>query len=172
MRTVRIKIYKFSELSETAKEVAINSLRDINVDYEWWEGIYEDAAKTGLDINTFELDRGAYCNGVFNLSPCEVAQNIINGHGEMCDTYKTAAAFLEQWQPVFNSYMDENSEDYESGNSEDKMQEMEEDFLKSLCEDYRIILQNEFEYLCSDKAIIEIIEANEYEFTKEGKMYK
>ena len=77
---------------------------------------------------------------------------------------------MEEWQPIFNNYMDETHEDYESSNNEDKLIDMENEFLKSLLEDYSIMLQNEYEYLTSEEAIIETIEANEYEFTQAGKL--
>jgi hypothetical protein len=42
--------------------------------------------------------------------------------------------------------------------------------VKSLLEDYSIMLQNDCEYLTSDKSIIEMIEAHEYFFTENGKI--
>lgn len=171
MRTIRIKLYKFSELSESAKQKAIENLSDINVDYNWWTSTYEDAKNIGLKITSFDLDRNRNAKGEFSLSAAEVAQNIISNHGEMCETYKTAEKFLEEWQPIFNEYMDEQSKKYESSEAEDELQDIEDDFLKSLLEDYSIILQNECEYLQSEDAIIETIEANEYEFTITGERF-
>lgn len=170
-RTVRTKVYQFSELSEQAKQKAIDSLIDINVYNDWWESTYEDAEKIGLKITSFDLDRNRHAKGEFLLSANEVAANILRDHGEQCETYKTAKEFLESWNPVFADYMDENSENYESSESEDKLKELEDDFLNSLLEDYSIMLQNESEYLTSDEAIIETIEANEYEFTQDGKRF-
>lgn len=171
MRNVRTKVYQFSELSEQAKQKAIETLSHINVDYEWWESIYEDAENIGLDITSFDLDRNRHADGGFKLSANEVAANILQNHGEECETYKTAQSFMDEWQPVFNSYMDEEDENYESSESEDKLQELEDEFLKSLLEDYSIILQKESEYLQSETAIIESIQANEYEFLKDGSLY-
>jgi hypothetical protein len=43
------KKYQFSELSETAKESAIENLAWINVEhYEWWEFVYDDAKNVGI----------------------------------------------------------------------------------------------------------------------------
>jgi hypothetical protein len=161
-RTVRTKVYKFSELSDQAKEKAIEKFRNVNVDHEWWESTYEDAENIGLKIKEFDIDRGSYVNGEFMLSAHEVAVNIIRDHGDKCETYKTARTFLE----AVNSVEPTEGEEYEN-----KMMELEDEFLKSLCEDYRIILQDSYEYLTSKEAIIESIEANEYEFTKDGKLY-
>ena len=170
MRTIRIKLYKFNELSESAKQKAIESLYDINVDYDWWESIYEDAENIGLKLTSFDLDRNRHAKGEFNLAANEVAANIFRDHGEDCQTYKTAASFMAEWEPVFNNYMDENHEDYESNESEEKLNDMEDDFLNSLLEDYRIMLNKEIEYQNSDEYIIETIEANDYEFTQDGKL--
>lgn len=56
MRTVRTKVYKFNELSKTAKEKAIESFYDINMDYDWWDSVYEDFSMfcetIGLTIDT------------------------------------------------------------------------------------------------------------------------
>jgi len=101
MKTIEIKLYKFSELSKEAKQKAITELCDINVNYDWRESSYEDAKNIGLKITGFDLDREGYCNGEFLLSANEVCQNIFNEHGEMCETYKTAESFMEEWQPVF-----------------------------------------------------------------------
>lgn len=166
-----INLYKFNELSEEAKQNAIDKLIDINVSHSWWEFIYEDANIIGLKLKSFDLDRNRHATGEFLLSACEVAQNIFNNHGETCDTRKTAEEFMQDWQPVFNDYMDENSENYESSELEDKLIDLEGEFLQSILEDYSIMLQEEYEYLTSEEAIIETIEANNYEFTEEGEIY-
>lgn len=168
MKTKTINIYSFSELSEEAKQKAIEKFYDINVNYDWWEPTYEDAKNIGLKINSFDLERNRHAKGEFIWSACEVAANILKEHGETCETYKTAENFLKEWQPIFDEYMNEESENYLSWESEDKLQELESEFLESLLEDYSIMLQNELEYLTSEKAIIETIELNEYEFTEDG----
>ena len=170
MRKIEINIFKFNELNEEAKQNAISNLYNINIDYNWWEFIYEDAKNIGLKITSFNLDRNRYAKGDFILNASEVAQNILSNHGKECDTYKTAESFLKEWQPIFNIYIDEEHEQYESSELEEKLVEMEDDFLNSLLEDYSIILQNEFDYLQSDELIIDTIEANEYEFTENGEM--
>lgn len=158
-------VYNFDELPANIKDKAIEKLWDINVDYEWWETIYMDAEMVGIGIT--KIDRNRHCKGEFVLSANEVAQNIINNHGEMCETYKTASSFMAEWAPIFADYMDENSESYES---EDKLQDIEDEFLKSILEDYSIMLQREYEYLTSYEAIKETIVCNKYEFDAEGNL--
>ena len=168
MRIIETKVYPFSELSDDAKQRAIENLSNINVDYNWWESTYEDAERIGLKITAFDLDRNRHANGTFELSANEVAANIFSEHGETCETFKTATKFMEEWQPVFSEYLNEESEKYESRESEEALMELEDQFLKSILEDYSIMLENECEHLQSKEAIIETIESNEYEFNEFG----
>ncbi len=167
MRTIRTKVYKFNELSKDIQQKVIENNYNINVDDSYWyESIIEDAKNIGLDITDFDFDSASFVrniSGKFLLSANEIAQNIFNQHGESCETYKTAASFMEQWQPVFNTYM-------ETEEGESTLIDMEDSFLNSLLYDYKKILQTEHDYMTSSEAIKETIEANEYEFTSNGKM--
>ena len=155
-------------IPDKVKENIFSKHGDICTDYEWWEFIYEDAKNVGLKIGSFDLGGASYVKGDFLLSANEVAQNIINEHGDICETHKTAQNFLDEWTPVFADYLDENSENYESYDAERKLQDLEDEFLKSLCEDYRVILQKEYEFLTSEESVVETFKANEYVFDKWG----
>jgi len=150
----KTKVYPYDELSDEAKQKAIESFAEINVDYEWWEQVFYDAKQVGIKLTEFNIGRGSYCRGSFTLDAEDVANAIVEQHGESCETYKTAAEFLD--------YIVEDDDEQEALN---------DDFLQSILEDYRIILQKEYEYLTSDKAIVETIENMEYEFTEDGKLY-
>lgn len=149
-------VYSFDELSEEAKQKAIESLYDINVNYEWWESVYEDAKNIGLKITGFDIDMGSYCKGEFITSAGEVVESILIEHGKDCETYKTALKYKHAFENTSNEV------------DEDELSDKEDDFLNEILEDYRIILQNEYEYLTSKEAIIESIEANEYTFLEDG----
>jgi hypothetical protein len=168
MRQKIINLYKFEELSTEAQQKAIENFSDAGVNYNWWT--HNDAKELGLKIDGFDLDRGGYVNGSFLLAANEVAQNILNNHGDQCETYKTANDFMNEWQPIFCDYMNEDSENYESRDIEDKLMEIEQQFEHDLLEDYLIILQHEYEYLTSEEYIKDFIINNEYEFTEEGKL--
>ena len=170
-RTIRTKVYKFEELSSEAQSKAIEDNWDWNVTDEWWQFTYDDAENIGLKIKGFDIDRGSYCKGDFTLSANEVSQNIFNNHGEECETYKTAKSFMDEWQPIFNDYIDENSEGYESGENETKLQDIENDFLTNILEDYRIILTKEYEYLTSKESIKDMLIVNALEFTQDGRRF-
>jgi len=171
MKTKTINIYSFSELSDDAKQKAIENWRNTCEDdcYFVWEHIKEGAKEIGLIIQSLEDHRPN--RGEFKISANEVAANIFSNHGQQCETYKTAREFMDQWEPFFEDYMDKNSEGYESRENENKLQELEDEFLQSLLEDYRIMYNNEYEYQNSDEAITETIEANEHEFDENGKRH-
>lgn len=170
MKTIEINLYKFDELSEEAQQKALEKLWDLNVHHGWWKFTYEDANNIGLDITDFDLYRKEI-RGEFNYSPYEVAQDILNDHGDTCETYRIAQDFLNKWNPVFADYLDETSENFESYGLENEMQDMENDFLKELLTEYLSILSKEYEYQTSEEAIKESIEANEYDFTENGELY-
>jgi hypothetical protein len=171
MKEIKIIVYSFDELSEDAKQKAIQANRDINFDFKWWDHTYDDAKSIGLKIESFDLDRNKHATGAFILGPLEVAQNIINEHGEHTETSKTAKHFLSSHVELFVNYLNPESEFYESKETENDLIYLEEEFLSNILKDYANILQREYEYLSSDEAIIETIEANEYNFLKRGKMF-
>jgi hypothetical protein len=177
--TTTRNLYTFDELSETAKENAINQLSNINVDYKWWESEYEDAEQVGITITSFDLDRNRHaCADIPNCQ--ETAELILSNHGEECETYKTAKTFLDQYLPIKekrdkcddiysrNKYRKCLSDTLDSLKSD--LETLTEDFKQSITEDYSIMLQHQYEYLCSSEAIEETIKANEYEFAEDGEL--
>ena len=47
MKTKIIKLYQFSELSDKAKQKALEWGRDLNVDHEWYDHAYDDIKAIG-----------------------------------------------------------------------------------------------------------------------------
>jgi len=174
MRVIETKVYKYEELTESAKENAIERLSDINVDYEWWDSAYEDAERIGLKLTEFDTGRGNFCKGELVEDIETVADLIIEQHGESCETYQDAIQYKKERGDLVKSYSngidintvtEENEDDFD-----DDCDDLDADFLKSLLEDYRIILSKEYDYLTGEEAIKETIQANEYEFTEGGKL--
>ncbi len=164
MKTHTITTYSYDELRERAKENAINNLYDLNVMDQWWDSVYEDAKNIGLQITEFDLDR--YTKGDFINSAFDTAMLIIDNHGENTETYQTAINYLEDRDCLYCG--GGKGEWYIDG----KLEDLDIEFLRSLCEDYySIILQKEYEFLCSRETIEETIRVNEYEFTEDGKLY-
>lgn len=147
MREKITKVYPLNELTEDARQKAIDGLADINVSYEWWDCTYEDAANVGIKLTEFDIGRGNYCHGAID-DTVRTAEKILQEHGVSCESYKTAKAYLAS---------SENGD-------------IDNEFRLSILEDYRIMLQKEYEYQTSEEAIVETIEANEYEFTEDGRI--
>lgn len=156
MRTIRVKIYKFSELSEKAKQKAIELLYDLNTDYDWWTDIYEDAENIGLKITGF--NDGIYCDGDIVGAHFETAEKIMENHGKECSTYKLAEQYMKDRDEVLN---DDESRD---------LDEIDNNFLYALLKEYRAMLRKDYEYRTSKEVIIESIESSEYEFFDDGKL--
>lgn len=168
MKTKTITLYSFDELSDAAKERAINKLSDINVNYPNWNHTDEDAKQIGLKI--IELSQHGRNQGEFITSAEDCARLILVNHGEQCETYKTAKTFLDEYLPAkekWESIKDNEGFPFEY---EDQADELATDFLQSLLEDYRIMSEKEYEYQTSEEAIIETIKANEYDFDEEGNL--
>jgi hypothetical protein len=173
--TVTTTVYEFDELSDEAKAVALQELICINVEHEWWLNTYEDAENVGLKITSFDEHN---IEGYFVKDAESTAQLVLNNHGpadstepnqDACETYKDAWEFLNAVSVQGSIFMDRD--DAEQFVNSEEYAELCSEFLKTLCEDYRIILGKEYDYLCTDEAIIETIKANEWEFTVDGDKY-
>lgn len=169
MRTIQTTVYKFAELSETAKDNAIKDFLNNPIDTEFcWDNIREDGEQIGLKIISLN-DRRAN-EGKFVNSASETAKMILENHGEMCETYKTAQNFLSECETIQKQAEAEGKDGDEDYWYSDEIEEAEEEFLKSLLEDYRIMYNKNIEHSESDEAIIETIQANEYELTEDGEL--
>lgn len=163
--TKQIEIYTFEDVqaNEELKSKVLENLSDINTRFDWWDMTFEDAKNIGLEIIGFDLYRKSISYGDV-LSPSEICANIFRDHGDECSTYKIAEEFMDKFTPMFAAYL-------ETEENEDDLIELEQEFLKDLGDEYLYILQAELEYLESEDAILATIEANEYEFTADGKIY-
>jgi len=169
MKTKTINLYQFDELSDDAKQKAITDNRGINVSYDWWHSIYDDAEAIGLKITEFDLYRNLidegyavrvnrHCTGheMSNANTLTIAQKIKNNHGFDTPTYKLAEQYIKDYAALDDDIDDEVFFD------------LEREFIKDLCEEYSIFLQKECEWLMSEEAIVDSLMANEYEFLEDG----
>ena len=171
--TAITKVYPFEELSDEAKQTAVENLCSINVNYEWWDYTCEDAKTIGLEITEFTLDQGAFCRGNWTESAEDMARLIVENHGDACETYKDAVEFQNAVYVAGSMFedTDDYNPEYEEFNESSEYENLCQEFRRTICEDYRIILQKEYEYQTGEEAIVETIKANEYEFTEDGKLY-
>lgn len=152
MKIKTYKVYKFDELSDGAKEKALNEFRNDSFFGEYpWEQTQEDAKDIGLKLHG--TDRGSM-SGDFIGTALECAEKIIKEHGKKCETYKTARKYLRRLKLK----------------TDEKREAAEHEFLHDILKDYRIMSEKDQEYAYSDEAIKEAIKANEYDFLETGKL--
>jgi len=175
MKTIEIQLFKFDELSDKAKEKALTQYYDWNVNFDWWDSVYYDAKNVGITINGFDIDRGNYCKIEFRYDAEDICQKIIMEYGENCETHKIATKFLSDYEELVKRYSDGiktnivAEDNYEDFDNEDI--ELHSELHHELSEEYLFILRKEYEYLTSEDAIIESLNANEIEFTINGETY-
>ena len=181
MREMTTMVYSFNELSEAAKERALNAFRDINVEFNWWEDSY-NAIRTvgkllGLDIDRINFDADLYC--IFNADYEYVrgaAKAVKAEFPQNTDLHKIARELQALQKRHFYSL----SCTVTKGRSMNRYEcfRFGEDYeceeLGDIIDDFahwaRILLRDEYEWLTSDEAVKETIIINEYEFTEGGKL--
>ena len=181
MRDMNVTVYSFAELSETAQERALNAFRGINVEFNWWEDSF-DTIRTaggllGLEIGDIYFDTDSYC--IFDAHYRYVRGAVKAVKAEfprMTDLHRVARDLQDLQRRRFYSLRCEVSSQRVSNSyrcfrfGEDYECEDLGDILDDFAHWARILLRDEAEWLTSDKAIQEVIEANEYEFTEDGKL--
>jgi len=172
MRTKTIELYTIDELDETAKEKALDSMRYAEVDYDWWDFIFDDAKNIGLKISAFDIDHGKSINIDWTEGPEYTAEEILKNHGRSCDTYETANLYQKDRAALVEKYVSPDQPDRVSEGNEQNFDEecddLDHEFLRALGEDYLSMLRQEYEHLTSDECILEFCQLNEMEFTKDG----
>lgn len=210
MRTIRTKVYKFSELSEQAKGKAIENYRNGSVDTDF---IYDQAHETvkafheifgteqgrnswldcrcghiddnianlkGLRLRTYIINN--FWNDLFNgryfslWSKTEVSyKHHSEGHPVLKSRHSkvmfdnsctlTGVCYdMSLLDPIYNFVAYKDKPDYYSYMD---FETLMNDCFDSLKNDVESEVDSQYE----DEQIIESIEANEYEFTKDGKQF-
>jgi anthranilate/para-aminobenzoate synthase component I len=175
MRTIRTKIYKFEELTHEGQNKAISENSDINVDHNWWSGVYEDAKQIDLKLTDFDLHQNNRVNGHFLMHAYSCAKKIIAEHGKNCKTYQLAEMYLGFYKEALILHSDGTDLEYikegEESYFDEYIEDKSEQFLKDLLNEYENLLRQDFEYRQSEEAIKETLISNDYEFLINGKIY-
>lgn len=164
MREIKFKVFKFEELSDEAKEKALDNNRNVVVEWgDWWEFVYESAKENGVTIKSFDLYRRDIDVDVDFDIDREAAIEEIKDREEFGtsllalvddDDYETAAEYL----------IDEYLEEYEEEKLKELIEEAKDHWLKAL--------DQEYEWLTSDEGVSDMLINNEYEFTEDGETYR
>jgi len=192
MRFIIKEVYTFDELDEKAKQVAINNFREDAFEWNWWEGVFEDAIRVGeilgvlitkksIHFDCFYSQRD-YCDveGSFVLGKKDIISKITeycNGTDEALIDLARQAEQLNQdyiatrmtaWFLGDDSYDTGHIHSF-SGNKGVEISDFDE-FFKAFAEWIHQQLYAEADYRSSDEYIIENIKMNEYDFDKSGNL--
>ena len=195
--TKRTDVYTFDELSESAKETAMQWYREGAFDYEWWD--FEDAKQIGkiigIDIDNIFFSgfssqgdgacfEGSYAykiGSVKNLKEYapldktlhQIALDLSKAQRkrfyQLSANVKQSGHYMHEMCTditVFD-HTDEFHTLHADAVSDDSITEPLRDFMRWIYKQ----LESEYDYLNSDKAVKESIEANEYEFDEYGNIY-
>jgi hypothetical protein len=191
-------VYSYDELSERAKQTALENLWQINTDYEWGDYIFDDAKECakliGIDIDDIFFSGfssqgdGAQFTGRYEYAP-DGAKAIREHAPQDQELHKIADAlqliqrrhFYKLSASVSSSgrYSHEYCTDitvYDEHGADGLYVDAETDeTVTDLLRDFmRWIysrLETEYEWQTSREVIEESIRANEYEFTADGELY-
>lgn len=187
-RIKEITVYTFQELEGTARANALEKLYDINVDYDWWDYVFDNFKSE----NQFEVGE-IYFSGFASQSDGAVFEydgvksSLIEEFAatltkrekiifDRCYTH-TSGKQAGRYYNCEHSISLEFEDWYDYPNCAKIVEGIEndwEEFVKDrhsdLCNDLYRTLEKEYDYLTSEEAIIETIEANEYEFDEYGNL--
>ena len=164
MKTIEIKVYKFKELDKQTKEKVIDNYRYINVeDFQWYDWIKDDFNRLGLEIQEFDLGRRNYVKiYIDNLE--ETSKSILHEFGDSVLIKQTAKNYIDEYEKIQANFKED--EDIER-----EVEILDDQYEKEYSEDILSYLRSNYEWETSDEAVIGFIEANDYDFTTDGKIY-
>jgi len=162
------KAYELSELSEKAQAEAIEQLRYVQVEGDWWDAVYDDAKNVGLSIQSFDTGRAQSIEMTFNLfgGADQTARLIVENHGEGRESYRAAKAYQDASAAHAKKEPEPETEEREGW--EDAQRQIEDNFLSELGTYYLQQLEDAYAYMTSDEGVKECIEANDYLFLENG----
>lgn len=194
METRTYKVYKFNEASPELKAKILERYRDINTDHEWWNAMYshyisdrlEPMGYDDIKINfsgfysqgdgasfTALIDTARYIKThklqkEFPLiykypETCRISLERITHHYSHKMTVKTSSSCYG------NSAFPQNKND-RLENEVDALEKLIERERINLCHDLYGDLEKDYDGLREDEAIIDTLEANEYDFDEDGKI--
>ena len=165
MRTIEINVYKFKELDKQTQRKVIENNTYINVeDTFWYYFIKEEFMRLGLEIRSFDLDRGSFAE-IHIEDFEETSNNIIDEFGDNVPIQKTAKNYIDEYNKIQANFKED--EDIER-----ELEILDEKYQREYSADILSYLREQYDYQVSDEDIIETIEANDYNFTWNGEIFK
>lgn len=188
MKTIRVNLYQFDELSDKAKEKARDWFRTNYPEYEWWDSIYDDAREAFSYFGLADIDiefsgfwsqgDGASFTGIFRASNIKQASDLASDF----PTDETLASLHARLTAIKHpgdarvkiTRRGRYSHSY-TMNLDDAYEYQQEDetellsIFRALANWIYRRLESEYYYLMSDECVDEAIVSNGYYFTADGK---
>lgn len=192
--------YKYNELPEETQQKIIENLYYINIDYDWWNDsvdYFKDQLKE-YGIHAPDIRFSGFCSQGDGLSftgsvelltlldKTELSKDYPNFIQLINDNEIDVSAYLYRvgraqavhersvrFEVDLDVYFEEISEEMKAllFDLADSIEYKLEQWRLNICRDFYKQLSDEYDYLTSKEAIIETIEANEYQFTANGKIF-
>ena len=185
MRQLKISLYQFDELNEETKKKVLEKFRHINVEWEWYEPVYDGfeelASEYGIEVDDINFS-GFYSQGDGASFTGEIAD--FKKFAEKTGL-KRLARFSEPIEynlemmvtrVTYQYYHSKTVEaDIRDGGYYPRLSNLIEEKLEKVKEElcgklYRI-LEEEYCYLTSDEVVADTIRVNGYEFTEGGELF-
>lgn len=190
MHTIETTVYTFDELDDRAKEKAREWYRDGSLDYEWWDTVYDYAkeagAALGITVDNIEFSgfysygdgacftgRYTYRKGWKQALRAVTQNETLEDIGRRLQAaqrlvfYKGAAVIVK----TGHRYNDETSVRIDCDPDTDVFTNAVTDALRDFMRWIYKSLEQEYEYLLSDECVDDMIRANEYTFTADGRRF-
>jgi len=193
MRTIRTKIYTFDELSDGAKQVAIQEMRNSKeIHLDWFNDDAKEQINEAGFYDDVELQYSlSYCQGdglSFSCNRIEervllsfFAEILGEGKEKTAKVIMDNCSFVNTGNDGHYCYASKRDIDYTFESYKNdykninqvvaKVLEKIENLYVDLCKDLENQGYKDIEYQYSDECIIDDIQANDYEFLKSGKKY-
>ena len=190
----QIDVYRFEDLDDEAKEAAMDEYRQGNLDYEWWDSVYDDAKTIGK-LMGIDIDRiyfsgfssqgdGACFEGDYSYEKGSV-KAVKDYAPKDKDLHGIAQALYEVQKKAFYgltatiahqghhshelcTYINVYDGRYDFCYATMDQEEEIKDILRSFMQWIYSSLEASHDYLNSDEQIAESIEANEHLFLEDG----
>ena len=198
MKVKHIEVYKFDELEESAKDRALDKLYDINTNGDFWYECTIDDAKEigkliGIDITNiyfsgfssqgdgacfeghYSYQKGGY-KALKDYAPQDTELHRIalelqtlqrkRFYKVLCSV-KHSGHYSHKYCTEIKVYNSQYESEWVDAKTKEEFSEVLRDFMEWIY----LQLKKEYEYQTSKEAIIEAINANEYDFTVNGNLY-
>jgi nuclear transport factor 2 (NTF2) superfamily protein len=189
MKTKTINVYEFKELSEEAKQRALDKCRQTE---DFWSGENGDTLKAFCELFSCRISRnGIEYRGSVEVTGQRLATYIYNTYKSsiykpkqywICEgrpntvgansKHRNSNIFLDEFGCVFTGfYMDNEilAPIFDFMRKPDKHKEYQE-LMNDCYHAYEVAVEKDWEYQVSDENTIESIKANNYEFDEEGNL--